>query len=57
MTTPHKTMAEIFQEGIKEQEQKLPTYVVCDYSFNAGFWLRDKLGDEALKIAVEALTK
>jgi len=71
MTKPPKTMEEIKQEWINEafELEKAKAYKCCEscgnnfsnantyfhYGFKAGFDCRDKLDNEALKIAVEAL--
>ena len=73
MTKPPKTMEEIKQEWINEafELEKAKAYKCCEscgnnfsnantyfhYGFKAGFDCRDKLDNEALKIAVEALEK
>lgn len=58
MTKPPKTMEEIKNAEAEKYSSK---GMVGDWSMNgnfiAGFDCRDKIGDEALKIAVEALNK
>lgn len=61
MTKPPKTMEEIKNaeaekySGVEATDSDVALWSELSKAFKAGFDCRDKLGDEALKIAVEAL--
>jgi len=61
MTKPPKTMEEIRDaeaekySGVEATDSDVALWSELSKAFKAGFDCRDKLGDEALKIAVEAL--
>lgn len=61
MTKPPKTMEEIRDaeaekySGVEATDSDVALWSELSKAFKAGFDCRDKLGDESLKIAVEAL--